>query len=44
MLNVEDAWGTWYNEFIRICNKHAPLKDHKIVSGVTPGCPGQFVN
>ena len=30
MLNVEDAWGTWYNEFIRICNKHAPLMDHKI--------------
>ena len=30
MLNVEDAWGTWYNEFIRICNKNAPLMDHKI--------------
>ena len=30
ITNVMHAWTIWKSEFIRLCNKHAPITDHKV--------------
>ena len=36
MSDVNKAWELWFQEFTRICNKHAPVRQHKVRSRSNP--------
>ena len=36
IVDVNEAWGAWHSEFLRICEKHAPKRSFKVKQRYNP--------